>query len=92
MKTELKKENLEIGVEFKSKSDYYSNCTFKIISISDRYIGLSLTDANKVITELQRKNLEQFLYDVNFGYFEIINKRPEVNKNNQLEDCGSYAD
>lgn len=94
MAKQLQKEDLKIGIKFKSKAEYYNGYTFKVetIDIEKNKIELEVRDAGTRYFEHQEKKLDAFIFDVNFGCYEIINERSEIYKNEQLENEGAYAD
>lgn len=94
MAKQLQKEDLKIGMKFKSKAEYYNGYTFKVetIDIEKNKIELEVRDVGTRYFENQEKKLDAFIFDVNFGCYEIINERLHITKHNQLEDCGSHSD
>lgn len=85
---------IAIGIKFKQKNTY--GMTHQVMTIDEEknlvYIKTKDKNQGNKKEEGQKWRLDDILYFLGTGDYEIINERPSVSKNGQFENEGAYAE
>lgn len=88
----MAKNQIKLGLKFKQKNTYGVTHQVMTIDENENLVYIKTKDTNEGTEKGQKWRLDDVLYFLSTGEYEIINERPNVSKNGQFENEGAYAE